>query len=46
MVANFLAFRFYNGNVQNAEKFADERNSELTNWVLNYLQNNYRGPKP
>ena len=46
MVANFLAFRFYNGNVQNAEKFADERNSELTNWGLNYLQNNYRGPKP
>lgn len=46
MVANFLAFRFYNGNIQNAEKFADEHNSELTNWVLNYLQNNYRGLKP
>ncbi len=46
IVAEFLAFRFYNGNLQNAEKFAVEHNSEMTNWMLNYLQKNYEGPKP
>lgn len=46
MVADFLAFRFYNGNLQNAEKFAAEHNQEVSNWMLNYLQNNYRGQKP
>jgi tetratricopeptide (TPR) repeat protein len=46
MVADFLAFRFYNGNLQNAEKFAIERNSEASSWMLNYLQNNFSGMKP
>jgi len=46
MVADFLAFRFYNGNLQNAEKFAVEHNFEVSDWMLKYLQNNYRGPKP
>lgn len=46
MVVDFLAFRFYNGNLQNAEKFAVEHNSEISSWMLNYLQNNYKGPKP
>ncbi len=46
IVAEFLAFRFYNGNLQNAEKFAVEHNSEMSNWMLNYLQKNYVGPKP
>ena len=46
MVANFLDFRFYNGNIQNAKKFAEERNSETSNWMLNHLRNNYNGPKP
>lgn len=46
MVADFLALRFYNGNLQNAEKFAVEHNSEVSNWMLDYLQNNYRGMKP
>lgn len=46
MVADFLALRFYNGNLQNAEKFAEEHNSEASSWMLNYLQNNYRGMKP
>lgn len=46
MVADFLALRFYNGNLQNAEKFAIEHNSEVSNWMLNYLQNNFRGMKP
>ena len=46
LVTNFLVFRFYNGNIQNAENFANEYNSEISNWTLNYLQHNYRGPKP
>lgn len=46
LTANFLALRFYNGNLQNAEKFASEHNQEINNWMLNYLQNNYRGEKP
>jgi hypothetical protein len=46
MVAYFLAFRFYNGNVQNAQKFSEEYNQEISNWMLNYLQNNFLGPKP
>ncbi len=46
MIANFLAFRFYNGNLQNAENFVDEKNEEISNWMLNYLQNNYLGDKP
>lgn len=46
IVAEFLAFRFYNGNLQNAEKFASEHNSGMSNWMLNYLKKNYAGPKP
>ena len=46
MVTSFLVIRFYNGNIQNAEKFANEHNSQISNWTLNYLQHNYRGPKP
>lgn len=46
MVADFLALRFYNGNLQNAGKFAVEHNLEVSHWMLNYLQNNYRGSKP
>jgi hypothetical protein len=46
MVAYFLAFRFYNGNVQNAQKFSEEHNQEISNWMLNYLHNNYLGQKP
>ncbi|NWF90738.1 MAG: hypothetical protein HXY50_14920 [Ignavibacteriaceae bacterium] len=46
MMLNFLDFRFYNGNIQNAEKFAVEHNREISDWMLNYLCNNYRGEKP
>ncbi|MGE5352563.1 MAG: hypothetical protein ACM3P0_10800, partial [Acidobacteriota bacterium] len=41
-----LFFRFHRGNVQNAEKFAIERNSEISRDALIYLQNNYKGLKP
>ena len=46
MVGTLLWWRFYSGNIQNAEKFAIERNLEKTNLALRYLQNNYFGKKP
>jgi len=46
MVGTLLLWRFYSGNIQNAEKFALEKNLEKTNSALRYLQNNYQGSKP
>ncbi len=45
-VGNFLLLRFYNGNLQNAVKFAEEKNLKITNQALNYLQYEYEGTKP
>lgn len=44
--ANLLWFRFYRGNFQNAEKFAEEKNTTIANEALFYLQNEYYGTKP
>jgi hypothetical protein len=46
MVGDLLWLRFYNGNNQNAEKFAIEKNLEISNNALIYLQNVYTGEKP
>lgn len=46
MVGSLLWWRFYSGNIQNAEKFAIEKNLEKTNSALRYLQNDYNGKKP
>ncbi len=46
MIGSLLWWRFYSGNIQNAEKFAIEKNLEITNSALRYLQNNYNGSKP
>jgi len=46
MVGTLLWWRFYSGNLQNAEKFAQQKNLEKTNSALRYLQNNYIGSKP
>ncbi|MCU0406636.1 MAG: hypothetical protein MUE64_06645 [Ignavibacteriaceae bacterium] len=46
MVGTLLWWRFYSGNIQNAEKFAIEKNLEMTNLALRYLQNDYSGKKP
>jgi len=46
IVGTLLWWRFYSGNIQNAEKFALEKNLEKTNSALRYLQNNYQGSKP
>ncbi len=46
VIANFLWLRFYRGNLQNAEKFAKEKNLVISNKALNYLQFEYDGLKP
>jgi len=46
MVGSLLWLRFYNGNLSNAEKFAEEKNGKLFNETLEYLQKNYQGLKP
>lgn len=46
LTADLLWLRFYKGNIQNAEKFAVEKNIEISNEALNYLQFNYKGTKP
>jgi len=46
VTAELLWLRFYRGNVQNAEKFAEQKNSEVANRALRYLQNEYKGIKP
>lgn len=43
---NLLWLRFYNGNIQNAKKFAAEKNRKIENNALNYLQFQYSGVKP
>ena len=45
-VGELLWLRFYRGNLQNAEKFAEEKNRELSNKTMEYLQLNYNGEKP
>ncbi|MBL1213240.1 MAG: hypothetical protein HND52_07785 [Ignavibacteriae bacterium] len=46
IIGNLLWLRFYNGNIQNAEKFALEKNINISNKALRYLKNNYEGKKP
>ena len=46
MIGSFLWFRFYNGNIYNAKKFAKEKNLIISNKALFYLQNGYEGEKP
>ena len=43
---SLLWLRFYRGNIENAKNFAEEKNREIANNTLRYLQNNYQGTKP
>lgn len=45
-VTLFLWTRFYNGNIFNAGKFAEEENIKIVNKALFFLQNEYKGLKP
>lgn len=46
IIGNFLWLRFYSGSIQNAEKFAVQKNLEISNNALNYLQKQFYGEKP
>jgi TM2 domain-containing membrane protein YozV len=46
LIGSLLWWRFYSGNIQNAEKFALEKNLKITNSALYYLKNDYEGDKP
>lgn len=46
LTGSLLWWRFYSGNIQNAEKFALEKNLQITNSALHFLQMNYSGNKP
>lgn len=41
ILSNFLWLRFYKGNLENAEKFAYQKNEELFNSSLNFLYFNF-----
>jgi len=46
LMGGLLWARFYRGNFKNAEKFAIEKNVEISNKAYRYLKNNYKGIKP
>lgn len=46
LVGSLLWLRFYKGSNQSAERLAIEKNLEISNKALLYLQNNYKGLKP
>jgi tetratricopeptide (TPR) repeat protein len=46
IIGALLWWRFYSGNLQNAEKFALQKNLEKTNSALRYLQKKYDGAEP
>ena len=46
VTGNLLWLRFYNGNIQNAEKFAEQKNLKIANSALLYLQTQFHGTKP
>lgn len=46
VIGELVWIRFYRGNLENAETFAEQKNIEVANKALDYLQNEYRGLKP
>ena len=46
LIGGLLWARFYRGNFKNAEKFAIEKNIEISNEAYRYLKNNYKGIRP
>ncbi len=46
ITGNFLWLRFYTGNIENAEKFAKEKNLTIINNALERLQFDFYGSKP
>jgi TM2 domain-containing membrane protein YozV len=46
LIGDLLWLRFYTGNIENAGKFADEKNAQLFQDALRYLQDEFIGAKP
>ncbi|MDP2037950.1 MAG: hypothetical protein Q8L04_11245 [Ignavibacteria bacterium] len=46
VIGELIWLRFYRGSIENAKNFAVEKNIEVSNKALKYLQNEYRGLKP
>jgi hypothetical protein len=46
VVGDLVWLRFYRGSLQNGEDFAIQKNLEIANKSLKYLQNEYKGTKP
>lgn len=46
VIGELVWLRFYKGNVENAEKYAVQKNLEVSNKTLKFLQEEYRGLKP
>ena len=46
VIGELVWLRFYRGNIENAKNFAVEKNLEVSNKALKFLQNEYRGLKP
>ena len=46
VIGNFLWLRFYLGNIQNSKKFAEQKNLEISNKALRFLQVEFKGEKP
>lgn len=46
VIGELVWLRFYRGNIENAQDFAVEKNLEVSNKALKFLQNEYRGLKP
>ncbi|MCX8010545.1 MAG: hypothetical protein N3A61_05285, partial [Ignavibacteria bacterium] len=46
IIGSLLWYRFYSGNIQNAQSSIENFNTKVSNNWLNYLQNNFKGPKP
>lgn len=46
LIGNLLWLRFYMGNIDNAGKFAKEKNTQIFQDALRYLQDEFIGAKP
>lgn len=46
VIGELVWLRFYKGNIENAVKYTEEKNLNIINNALNYLQKEYKGLKP
>lgn len=46
LIGDLLLLRFYTGSLENAEKYALEKNKEIHESALHYLETDFQGAKP